>query len=273
MSRAAAIVSLFFVVLAAYPLVSVLYEVVARGSRVVSVDFLTTTPTAPFRPGGGIEHAIVGTFLVVAIGTAVGAPMGVLAGAYLSEFGRGRLASIVRLTADVMTGIPSIVAGIFGYSAWVVRHGFSAWAGGIALALILVPIVTRTTEEALRAVPQTYREAGLALGAPAWYTMASVVLPAGAGGVLTGLLLGVARIAGETAPLLLTVLTSSFLVKDPSQPVATLPVLAYDYGKSAYPKLLEQAWGVALVLIAFVFAINLAVRLMSLKRRRLAAIA
>jgi phosphate transport system permease protein len=167
-----------------------------------------------------------------------------------------------------MAGVPSIVAGLFGYAAVVSRFGYSAWAGAVALALILVPTVTRTTEEALRTVPRALREGGLALGAPRWRTTATLVFPAALGGVVTGLLLATARIAGETAPLLLTVLTSFYVTHDPSQPMATLPYLIYDYGKAAYPKLNDHAWGAALVLLSMVLLVNIAVRLLAWRRTR-----
>lgn len=266
--RLATGLSLLAALVAVAPLVSVLVEVARRGGPHVTLAFVTSLPTAPVLPGGGIYHAIVGTLLVVAIASAIGVPLGILAGIFLSEFGDNRLGQTVRLMADVMAGIPSIVAGIFGYAAVVATYGFSAIAGGVALALIMLPVVTRTTEESLRTVPMAYREAALALGAPRWHATLSVVLPAGLGAVLTGVLLSVARIMGETAPLLLTVLTSFFLVTDPTEPVATMPYLVYDYGKSAFPKLQDQAWGAALVLLVLVLVINIAVRLLARKHTR-----
>jgi phosphate transport system permease protein len=266
-SRIAAGLCLALALAAVWPLLSVLWTVVERGHAVVDWTFLTTLPTGPFLPGGGIQNALVGTGLVVALGTAMGAPAGLLAGIFLSESGRNRFGDGIRTFVDAMAGVPSIAAGLFAYAVVVTRYGFSAWAGAVALAVLMVPVVTRTTEEALRTVPQSLRDASLALGAPKWYTTLRVVLPAAWGTVVTGILLSVSRIAGETAPLLLTTLTSFFLVKDPSQPVATLPALVYDYGKSAYPKLNEQAWGAALVLITGVLLVNVVVRLLSLRRR------
>lgn len=257
-------------VLAIYPLFSVLWKVVSLGAPVVTWDFLTSLPVAPVFPGGGILNAIVGTGLVVGIGTAIGAPIGLLAGIYLAEYGRGRFAEVLRTTADALAGLPSILAGLFALVV-VVRYyeyGFSAIAGGCALAVLMIPVVTRTTEESLRTVPATYREAALALGAPRWRAVLTVVLPSALGGVLTGLLLAVARIAGETAPVLLTTLTSFFLVTDPKEPVATLPVLVYTYGNSAYPNQIRQAWGAALVLILLVLIVNLSVRFLARRRVR-----
>lgn len=274
-SRVAAGACLALAVVAVWPLVSVLWIVVERGAGSLSWEFFTQPPKQEFDFAtmrivyrGGIQHALVGTGLVVGIGAAIGTPVGILAGVFLSEFGRNRFGDAVRTFTDAMSGVPSIAAGLFGYALVVARFGYSAWAGGVALSVLMMPVVTRTTEEALRTVPQALRDASLALGAPRWYTTLRVVLPAAWGAVATGLLLSVSRIAGETAPLLLTTLTSSFLVKDPAQPVATLPALVYTWGKSASPEENAFAWGAALVLIAGVLAIHLAVRLLSLRRRR-----
>ncbi|MES2154183.1 MAG: phosphate ABC transporter permease PstA [bacterium] len=282
-SRVAAGVCILFAFAALYPLYSVLSIVVSNGWRHVNWEFLTTVRSGHIvkSPGsiafvttGGIQHAIVGTGLVVGIGTLLGAPLGILAGIHLAEARPSRLTATVRVAADAMAGIPSIVAGLFGFALIVAtapniftHDGYSAWAGGVALAVLMVPTVTRTTEEALRTVPQSLREASLALGAPGWYTIIRVVLPAAWGAVTTGLLLGVARIAGETAPLLLTAGTSgSFLQTDPSKPVTTLPFVIYDYYKQR-GDLEGPAWGAALVLISMILVLNLTVRLLS--RRRL----
>ncbi|HET6399128.1 MAG TPA: phosphate ABC transporter permease PstA [Candidatus Thermoplasmatota archaeon] len=251
---------------AMFPLFSVLAIVVERGAPALSWAFLSGGPAPPMLPGGGIRHAIIGTGVVVGLGAAIGAPVGLLAGTYLAEVGRGRFASGLRTVVESMAGIPSIVAGLFAYALVVTRIGYSAWAGAVALAVIMVPIVTRTTEEALRTVPKSLRDGGLALGSPQWHTTLLLVFPSAAGAVGTGLLLSVARIAGETAPLLLTVLASSYVTTDPREPMATLPYLIYDYGKSAYPKLNEQAWGAALVLLTMILALNLVVRLVSRRR-------
>ena len=266
LDRAAKGGALALTLLAVFPLFSVLWKVVERGLPVISVEFLFGLPTAPALPGGGIFHAIVGSGITVGLATGIGAPVGLLAGIFLAEFRETWFTRTVRTTADIMTGIPSIVAGLFGYAVIVTRYGFSGWAAAVALALIITPIVTRTTEEALRTVPSTYREAGLALGAPRWYTIFFVVLRPAWGSIATGVLLGIARIAGESAPLLLTMLTSFFLVTNPAEPMAAMPYLIYDYNKNAIPKLQEQSWGIALVLITLVLAINVAVRLLSRKR-------
>lgn len=272
-SRLAAGVCLLFAAAACYPLVSVVYEVWKRGHSALSWSLLVTSPHVDLSNIAhpvwhyGILHALVGTGMVVAIGTCIGAPIGLLAGIWLSEYGGSRRGEAVRTVADALAGMPSIVAGLFGYALVVTKFGFSAWAGGVALSILMLPVVTRTTEEALRVVPQSLREASLALGAPRWKTTMRVVVPAAWGGITTGLLLAVSRISGETAPLLLTVLTSSFLVMDPSQPVATLPGLIYNYGKAADPLQVQTAWGAALVLILAILGVNLLVRLVSRRPR------
>lgn len=253
--------------LALWPLFSVVWELWQRGHGALSWEFLSTTATGALSPGGGIWHAIVGSGMVVGLALLMGAPVGILAGIYLAEIARDRPANILRTVVDALAGIPSIVAGLVAYALVVSVYQFSAYAGAVALAILMLPTVTRTTEEALRTVPTGWREASLALGAPRWRTILTVVLPASISAVVTGLLLATARIAGETAPLLLTVLTSSFLVTQPSEPVATLPVLIYNYGKSAFPKEQAQAWGAALVLILGILAVNLLVRLLSARRR------
>lgn len=271
-NRIATAVCLLFAVAAFAPLLAVLSEVVSRGWNHVSWEFLTQTPyqetSGEFRLMPGIQHAILGTGILVGLGAAIGAPIGILAGIHLAEARPTMFTNAVRLAADSLAGIPSIVAGLFAYALLVTQYGYNAWAGAVALAVLMVPTVTRTTEEALRTVPQSYREAALALGAPRWYTIVRVVFPAAWGAVTTGLLLGVARIAGETAPLLLTVGSSgTFLQTDPSKPVAALPMLIYDYFKTGEPRLVDQAWGAALVLIGMILVVNLAVRFVSLRSR------
>lgn len=279
-NRLAAAICILFAVAALYPLYSVISIVVSHGWKVVNWDFLTTVPGGHLDKAAhayvhtvGIQHAIIGSGLVVGIGAMLGAPLGIMAGIHLSEGKPSRFSSAVRVAADAMAGIPSIVAGLFGYALIVAtspniftHDGYSAWAGGFALAVLMVPTVTRTTEEALRTVPQSYREAALALGAPRWYTIVRVVLPAAWGAITTGLLLAVARIAGETAPLLLTAGTSgAFVNTDPSKPVTTLPFLIYDYFRQR-GDLEAPAWGAALVLITMILVLNVGVRLLSRRR-------
>jgi len=269
----AAGICLAFTLLACWPLLSVLWELWKRGRGAFSWSFVSQTPHLDLTDLAhpvwhyGILHAIVGTGLVVAIGTAIGAPIGLLAGIWLAEGPGGRLAGFVRTFTEAMAGMPSIVAGLFGYALLVASFGFSAWAGGVALSLLMLSPVTRTTEEALLAVPHGLREASMALGAPRWKTTVRIVVPAAWAGIVTGLLLSVSRISGETAPLLLTVNTSAFLSYDPSQPVATLPGLIYSYGKAADPLQVEAAWGAALVLILAILGVNLLVRFLSRRRK------
>lgn len=265
---AAVVLCLALALAAVWPLLSLLWQVWEKGHGAVTWGFLTKNPTSLLNPDpGGIANAIVGSGIVVGIGTAIGAPFGILVGVYLAEVGRGRLASAARTAADALAGIPSIVAGLFGYALIVTHYHFSAWAAGVALSVLVVPVVTRTTEEALRTVPQHVRDAALALGAPHWYTTARVVFPQAWGGIVTGLLLSVARIAGETAPVILTSTPSLFFVTDPSKGVMTLPTLIYSYGKSSFEKQNAQAWGAALVLIILVLALNVIVRTLSRRRQ------
>jgi phosphate transport system permease protein len=207
-------------------------------------------------------NAIAGTFLMVGLAALIGLPVAVLAGVYLAEARGSRLATTVRFTADVLNGVPSIVVGIFVYLLIVVpTGGFSALAGAVALAVMLVPMVTRTTEEMVRLVPRELMEGGLALGVPRWRTMLGVVLPAARGGIITGALVGVARIAGETAPLLFTALGNQFWQLDPRHPTAALPLQIFAYAISPYDDWHRQAWAGALVLILLVLTLSLGARL------------
>jgi phosphate transport system permease protein len=275
-SRLAAAVCLAFGLVAVFPLFSLLYEVWMRGHSVVSWTFLTSDLRFVVQPGvglafgGGVRYAIVGTGIVVGLASLIGAPVGVAAGIFLSEYGRNRLGDAIRTVVDAMAGIPSIVAGLFGFAVVAARWGYSAWAGAVALAVLMVPTVTRTTEEALRTVPQSLRDASLALGGPRWYTTLRVVIPAAAGPIVTGLLLGVARIAGETAPLLLTVLGVQFYNADPTKPVATMQGLLYGFINSSIPSEQAMGWGTALVFILAILLLNVTVRILARSRRKLA---
>ena len=211
-----------------------------------------------------MANAIAGSMILLTIAALVGIPAGLLGGVYLSEFGRNRVGDGIRFAADVLMGVPSIVIGIFVYALVVVpMRGFSALAGGVALGIIMTPIVMRTTEESLKMVPGSLREASLALGAARWQTIVKVVIPAGRSGVITGALLALARVAGETAPLLFTALNNQFWSASISQPIASLPVQIYTYAISPYDDWHRQAWAGALVLIAGVLVINVAARVIS----------
>ncbi|MFE1802908.1 MULTISPECIES: phosphate ABC transporter permease PstA [unclassified Streptomyces] len=253
--------------LAVIPLVSLIWETVKRGVKVLDVFFLTHSMglVTDTEPGGGIYHAILGTLEQVGIATAISVPIGILTAVYLVEYGRGRLAKAVTFFVDVMTGIPSIVAGLFVLSFWIIilDMGYSGFAGAMALTILMLPVIVRSTEEMLKLVPNELREASLALGVPKWRTIMKVVLPTSIGGITTGVMLAVARITGETAPVLLLVWGSTFINTDPFDgPQASLPMYIYQqYANSggsgaAY----DRAWAAALTLIAFVMILNLAAR-------------
>jgi phosphate transport system permease protein len=248
----------------------VLTKLVQLGASGLSWEFFTRVPTGDLSDPGGMKHAIVGTLVLVAIASVIGVPMGVLTGVYLSEYGHERLlATPTRFIADVLAGVPSIVVGVLGYELLVVPlGGFNAWAGALALAFIMVPIVARTTEEMLRLVPSTYREASLALGASKSQTIMRVVLPAATGSIITGVMLALARIAGETAPLLFTVLGSRFLTLDPSKPFPSLTVQIFTYATGPYEAQRRLAWAGILVLIGMLLVINLTMRLIAARMVR-----
>jgi len=232
------------------------------GGRSLSWSFLTQLPKPPGEAGGGMANAIVGTGKLLLLTTLIGVPVGFVAGVYLSEFGSGSFPAVVRYTADLLNGVPSIVVGIFAYALVVVpmRH-FSALAGAVALSLMVIPITMRTTEQFLRAVPQSLREAALALGAGKWQTVATVVIPAGFRGILTGTILGVARVAGETAPLLFTSFGNQYWSSGFNQPTASLPVMIFTFAVSPYDDWHRQAWAAGLVLLALMLTANVAARL------------
>ena len=252
--------------LCALATVSVLFFILGYllwyGSRSLSWSFLTHLPTPAGEAGGGMANAILGTGKLLLLTTLMGVPAGFLAGVYLSEFGRRTFPAVVRYTADLLNGVPSIVIGIFAYSLVVkpMRH-FSALAGAVALSIMVIPITMRTTEQFLRAVPQTLREGALALGATQWKTVATVVIPAGIRGVLTGTILGVARVAGETAPLLFTSFSNQYWSSGWNQPTASLPVMIFNYAISPYDDWHRQAWAAGLVLLALMLTANVAARL------------
>jgi phosphate transport system permease protein len=249
--------------LAVIPLAGVLFYVASAGIGGLSVELFTEMPKPVGELGGGMKHAIVGTLLLVGLACAVGIPVGVLAGIYLAEFGDGILGRAVRFSADVMSGIPSITVGIFVYTLVVLSMGrFSAIAGGIALGILMLPTITRTTEELLRLVPASLREAGLALGAPRWKVTLRVVLVTAAPGIATGVMLAIARIAGETAPLLFTALGNRFFTTALDEPIGALSLQIYTYAVSPYDDWHRQASAAALVLVAMVLILNVAARLL-----------
>lgn len=248
--------------LAVFVLGAVLWYVASQGYPGLNLQLFTEPPHPVGVPGGGLENAILGTIELVLIAGAVGIPIGLLAGVYVAEFSTGRLGPIVRFAADVLNGIPSVVIGLFAYAAFVLPFGhFSAWAGGLALAVILIPTVARTTEDMLRLTPNSYREAALGLGATKAQMIRTVIIPAARAGVVTGVMLGIARIAGETAPLLFTAFGSEVMDMRPSQPVSSLTLKIYVYAISPYKDWIQQAWAGALVLLLFVLILSLAARI------------
>jgi len=244
------------------PLLSILFYVVQKGAAGLSLAFFTELPKPVGEAGGGMGNAVVGTLVLIGIASAIGLPIGILAGVYVAEVGRGKLADLIRFFAEVLSGVPSITIGVFVYALLVVpmKH-FSAFSGGVALAIIMIPTVTRTTEELLRMVPGHLREASLALGVPMWRTSLFVVLRTAAPGIATGVMLAVARIAGETAPLLFTAFGNRFLSTRVDQPIASLPVQIWAYSKTPYKDWQQQAWTGALVLVVVILLLNILARL------------
>jgi phosphate transport system permease protein len=249
---------------AVIPLASLLWLVVSHGAKGLSWGFFVSLPTPVGEPGGGIGNAVAGTALLVAIASAVALPVGVGAGVYLAEKGDGRLGQVIRFTSEVLSGVPSVVIGIVAYGLAVVpMKRFSALAGGLALALLMIPTLARATEEFVRLVPGSLREASLALGVPRWRTSLSIVLRTALGGIITAVLLAVARAAGETAPLLFTSLNNQYWNFRPDQPTASLTVQIFNYAISPYQDWHDKAWTAALVLLLLVGVLNLAARLLA----------
>jgi phosphate transport system permease protein len=256
-------------VLAIVPLGLVLYYVTVRGIGGINLAFFTELPKPVGEDGGGMGNAIVGTLKLVGLACLFGIPPGVLAGVYLAEFGNNRFGWVVRFSADVMAGVPSITVGIFVYTLIVLAtKEFSALAGGVALAVLMLPTVTRTTEELLRMVPEHLREAALGLGVPKWRAVLRVALRTAAPGIATGVMLAVARVAGETAPLLFTAFNNRFWADGLDQPTASLPVQIYTYAVSPYDDWHRQAWAAALVLVSMVLLLNISARFLVRHRVR-----
>jgi len=244
------------------PLVAILGYLLMRGIGAVNLDFLTQMPKPVGEPGGGMANAMWGSALILLIASAIGVPLGIGTGVYLSEYGRNRFGNALRFVADVLNGVPSIVIGIVAYSLVVVpQKHFSALAGGIALGIMMVPTISRSTEEMLLMVPQSIREAALALGVPQWRTTLSVTLRTASAGVITGIMLAFARVAGETAPLLFTAFGNQFWNFNPNQPTAALPLQIFVYAISPFDEWHRQAWAGALVLIVLIIGTVTVVRI------------
>src|ERR1041385_5712681 len=250
-------------VMAVGALFIILAHIAWQGIGSINWQFLIDRPR-PVGEGGGIGNAILGSLVLLLISSAFGLPLGICVGVYLSEIGKGRLGGAVRFFVDTLTGIPSIVTGVFVYAILVLpmKH-FSALAGGAALALIMIPIVARTTEEMLKLVPHSLREGALALGAPQWRVILGVVIPAAAPGIATGAMLAIARVSGETAPLLFTAFGSRFFPMSLNEPIASLTVQIYNYAISPYDEWHAQAWAATLVLMALILSINILVRFLT----------
>jgi phosphate transport system permease protein len=255
------------VVVAVLPLLVILGYLCLKGFGSLTTDFFTRLPAPAGETGGGVAHAIVGTLIMVGTACLIGLPIGIGAGLYCAEYPSSRLGWLTRFVADVLNGTPSIVVGVFVW-AWVVapQKHFSAFAGSVALALLMIPMVMRTTEEMVRLVPNSLREAALALGYPRWRTSLRIVTPAALGGIVTGSLLAVARVAGETAPLLFTALGSQYMATRLSEPMAALPLVVFTYATGPYEEWHQFAWAAALVLILLVLLLSLAARLATRRR-------
>ena len=253
--------------IAVVPLVLILAYLLKQGAGALSLDFFTKMPKPVGEVGGGMANAIVGTLILIGIASVVGLPVGIGAGLYLAERRGTKLADLVRFLADVLNGLPSIVMGIFAWQLLVRPVGhFSALAGGAAIGAMMIPLITRTTEEMVRTVPQSLREAALALGYPRWRTSLQIVLRTALGGIVTGVLVAVARVAGETAPLLFTVLGNDFWSTNITQPIAALPLQIFTYANSPYDEWHALAWAGALVLIGLVLVISVLARVVTRSR-------
>jgi phosphate transport system permease protein len=250
---------------AAFAVVSILFLILGyliyNGGKSLNWDFFTKLPTPVGETGGGMANAIVGSLKLLFVAAVIGLPVGLLAGIYLAEFGGKTFSFVIRYTTDLLNGVPSIVIGIFAYSLAVlpVKH-FSTLAGGVALGIMVIPITVRSTEEFLRAVPGSMREGAMALGASKWRTITTVVIPAASAGIATGMLLSLARVAGETAPLLFTAFSNRYWSPGWAQPIASLPVMIYTYAIAPYDDWHRQAWAAGLVLLGLVLVANLGCR-------------
>jgi phosphate transport system permease protein len=265
--RVALILTILCILIAFIPLASILWEVVSRGVAALDLNFLTQLPKPVGEVGGGVGNAIQGTFILVGLACAIGLPVGIMSGIYIAEWGESRVAKVASFFSDVLTGFPSIVLGIFAYILMVVPlRSFSALSGAFALSIIMIPTVTRTTVESMRLVPNTLREAGLALGIPRWKTILRIILSSARSGTITGIMLGFARIAGETAPLVLTAFGNFYWFTNIFGPTASLPVLIWTYSTSPYNDWHSKAWGAAMVLLLLVLSLNIIMKTASRRR-------
>ncbi len=265
-------IAVFFTVLSAIivliPLFLILFYTIQKGISSINLDFFTQTPKPVGETGGGMANALVGSGILILLGSALGIPVGVMSGIYLSEQNKGIMPKTIRFLVEVLNGVPSIVIGIIAYITFVIpMRSFSALSGGFALGIIMIPLITRTTEEMIRLVPSTIREASLGLGIPKWKTTVFVILPAALKGLLTGIILSIARAAGETAPLLFTALGNRFWSTNLDEPISSITVFIYDYAKAPFDDWNRQAWAASLVLIVLVTTLNIIFRFVSRKRK------
>jgi phosphate transport system permease protein len=256
-------------ILAMLPLFFIVAYVVAKGLSALNIDFFTKEPVAPGEPGGGIVQSFIGTGLIVGMAIAFSVPLGVMSAVYLSEYGRGKLASTIRFVAEILLSTPSIVAGAFIWALVVATLGnFSAFAGAVALTVLMWPIITRATEEILRLVPQEHREGALALGIPRWKVILRIVVPMAGSGIFTAVMLAVARGMGETAPILLTALGNEFINTHPLQPTDAVPLRVFNYARTPVVSQHAIGWGGALILLVGVLVLSIAARILSNRQQR-----
>jgi len=257
---------ILFSILSGIPLIVILYFIVKNGISSINWEFIVNLPKPVGEIGGGVSNAIIGTFILIIISSIISVPIGLSAGIYLSENRRGKIPYIVRLCVETLQGIPSIVIGIIAY-AWIVvpMKSPSALSGGVALGIMMLPVIIRTTEETLKLIPISLREASLALGVPYFRTILRVVLPAGLSGIITGILLSIARITGETAPLLFTAFGSNFMNLNVFKPIASLPLVIFNYATSPYNEWISLAWGASFVLVVLALGLNLIAKLVARK--------
>ena len=263
-------VMFFFSVTSTFIGIAVLFlilgYVIYKGAKGINIDFFIRMPTPVGIPGGGMANALIGSFYLIGMASIFSIPAGILVGVYLSEFGRGYFASVVRFISETLTGVPTIVMGIFAYSVVVMPMGrFSALAGAFALSLLMLPIIAKSTEELLKMVPETLREASLALGIPRWKTILKVVLSTAKSGIITGIMLAIARVGGEAAPLIFTAFGNSYMNLKIDQPMASIPVQLYVYAISPYEDWHQKAWASALVLMGIVLITNIIARMYARK--------
>ena len=253
----------FFVLVAGFsflliiPLLLILFYIIKNGLSAIDLEFLLNTPKPIGETGGGILNALIGTFILIVLSSGFAIPVGIFSGVFLSENKGSRVASVIRFMADILQGVPSIVIGIVVYT-WIVIpfRGFSALAGGISLAIMMLPVIVRSTEETLKLIPHSLKEASIALGVPYYRTIIKVILPAGMNGILTSVFIAIARVAGETAPLLFTAFGNPFVNVNIMKPISSLPVMIYNYALSPYAEWHEVAWGASLILVLLVLCLN-----------------